>query len=209
MGKGRIFGSIAILASILAAASWSGCGGSSNDQGISFRSLGYFMDSTGTTGQSGTCASLTDDNTVPTINSDGTLNGGFLGLQNSMLQGINLNFVNLSYQVSGSSLAIPSDVFALGGRLGPANNSESSPPTGFFQTLIVSPAIFEFLNQNRSRLPQPPFSMVVFTTATGTADNGDVFTTQTVNFQVLFVDDTCAAPTPVPQAGSEGGTTTG
>jgi hypothetical protein len=208
MGKGRIFGSVAVLASIVAALVWSGCG-SSNDQGVSFRSLGYFADSTGTVGESGTCASLTNDTQVPSINADGTQNGGFLGLQNSMLQGINLNFVNLSYQVNGSSLNIPDDVYALGGRLGPANGSESNGPTGFFQIVIVSPAIMEFLNQNRNRLPQPPFSMVVFTTATGTADNGDVFTTQTVNFQVNFVDNTCAPPTPVPQAGGEGGTTTG
>ncbi|HSD10044.1 MAG TPA: hypothetical protein VLF14_03615 [Candidatus Binatia bacterium] len=207
MGKGRIFGSVAVFASIVAAVVWSGCG-SSNDQGISFRSLGYFADSDGTIGESGTCASLTNDTQVPSINADGTQNGGFLGLQNSMFQGINLNFVNLSYQVSGSSLNIPDDVFALGGRLGPADNSQSSGPTGFFQVVIVSPAIMQFLNQNRSRLPQPPFSMVVFTTATGTADNGDVFTTNTVNFQVNFVDTTCAPPTPVPQAGSEGGTTT-
>jgi hypothetical protein len=207
MGKGRIFGSIAVFAFIVAAASWSACG-SSNDQGISFRSLGYFSDSTGTAGQSGTCASLTNDTQVPTTKADGTLNGGFLGLENSMLQGINLDFVNLKYQVSGSTLSIPSDVFALGGRLGPANHSESSPPTSFSQIIIVSPAIMQFLNENRNRLPQPPFSMVVFTTATGTADNGDVFTTQTVNFQVIFVDNTCAPPTPVPQAGSEGGTTT-
>jgi hypothetical protein len=205
MGKGRIFGSIAVFAFIVAAASWSACG-SSNDQGISFRSLGYFADSSGTVGQSGTCASLTNDTQVPAINADGTANGGFLGLQNSMLQGINLDFVNLKYEVSGSSLSIPPDVFALGGRLGPANNSESSPPTSFSQIVIVSPAIMQFLNQNRNRLPQPPFSMVVFTTATGTADNGDVFTTQTVNFQVNFVDNTCAPATPVPQAGSEGGT---
>src|SRR5881397_3932368 len=123
MGKGRIFGSIAVLACIVAAASWIACG-TSNDQGVSFRSLGYFTDSTGTTGQSGTCASLTNDTQVPTVNADGTSNGGFLGLQNSMFQGINLDFVNLSYRVNGSSLSIPPDVFALGGRLGPANNSE-------------------------------------------------------------------------------------
>lgn len=199
MGKGRIFGSIALAALIIVAASWSGCG-SSNDQGISFRSLGYFSDSAGTAGETGTCASLTNDNTVPTLNADGTVNGGFLGLQNSMLQGINLNFANLSYKVNGSSLAIPNDVFALGGRLGPADGSESNSSTSFNQILIVGPNIFQFLNQNRSRLPQPPFSMVVATTATGTSDSGDVFTTNSVNFQVLFVDTTCTEPTPAPTA---------
>jgi hypothetical protein len=207
MGKGRIFGSVAVLASIVAAVVWSGCG-SSNDQGVSFRSLGYFTDSSGSEPQPGTCASLTNDTQVPTLSASGTQEGGYLGLQNSMLQGINLNFANLSYQVSGSSLSIPNDVYAMGGRLGPANGSESNPPTNFFPIVVVSPAIMQFLNQNRNRLPQPPFSMVVFTTATGTADNGDVFTTQTVNFQVNFVDNTCAAPTPVPQAGGEGGSTT-
>ena len=101
MGTGRIFGSIAVLASIVAAVAWIGCG-SSNSQGISFRSLGYFTDSTGTTGETGTCASLTNDTQVPSRNADGTQNGGFLGLQNSMFQGINLDFVNLSYQVSAA-----------------------------------------------------------------------------------------------------------
>src|SRR5437870_1923058 len=137
MGKGRIFGSIALLLCIVAAASWSGCG-NSNDQGISFRALGFFQDGTGTAGDTGTCASLTNDTTVPVVAADGTLDGGFLGLQNNMNQGINVDHVDLSYHVNGSSLAIPNDVFALSIRLGPASGQESSGSTHFAQIIIVS-----------------------------------------------------------------------
>jgi hypothetical protein len=207
MGKGRIFGSIALLLCIVAAASWSGCG-NSNDQGISFRSLGFFFSNSIADGQSGTCASLCDTQTIP-ASADG---GGFLGLENNMNQGINLDHVDLSYHVNGSSLAIPNDVFALAGRLGPASGQESSPPQQFIQIIIVSPNIMSFLNDNRSRLPQPPFSMVVLATAVGVADSGDKFRTNRVTFQVLFTDTPgsapgeCSVPTPTPGESSGGAT---
>jgi hypothetical protein len=207
MGKGRIFGSIALGLCIAAAASWSGCG-NSNDQGISFRALGFFTDSTGTIGQAGTCASLSDTQIIPASAAD----GGFLGLENNMNQGINLDHVDLSYHVNGSSLVIPNDVFALSVRLGPASGQESSAPKIFQQIVIVSPNIMSFLNDNRSRLPQPPFSMIVLVTATGVADSGDRFVTNRVSYQVLFTDQPgtaqgqCAVPTPTPGESSGGAT---
>jgi hypothetical protein len=210
MGKGRIFGSIALLLCIVAAASWSGCG-NSNDQGISFRTLGFFFSNDLSDGQSGTCASLGDTQVIPTDeDGDGALDGGFLGLENNMNQGINLDHVDLSYHVNGSSLAIPNDVFALAGRLGPASGQESNPPQQFIQIVIASPNILSFINDNRSRLPQPPFSMVVRATAVGTADSGDTFRTNQSNFQVLFTDAPggCAPPTPTPGE-STGGSTGG
>jgi hypothetical protein len=211
MGTGRIFGSIAIFVSIVALATWGGCGGSSNNQGVSFRSLGFFTDSTGTTGESGTCASLRDSTVIPPPSTTGTgLDGGFLGLQNSMIsQGINVDHVNLSYFINGSSLAIPNDVFALSVRLGPAGGAEAS--TVFSQIVIVSPQIFKFLNDNSNRLPDLPFTMVATATAVGTADSGDVFTTNRSSFQVVFtaLSGGCSQPTPTPGASSQGGTGTG
>jgi hypothetical protein len=212
MGKGRIFGSIAIFASIVALATWSGCG-TSNDQGVSFRSLGFFQDSTGTVGESGTCASLRDTTVIPQV-VDGEFSGGFLGLQNSMVsQGINVDRVNLSYFINGSSLAIPNDVFALSLRLGPANGAEpGNPSTAFSQIIIVSPQIMKFINDNSSRLPDLPFSLVANATAVGTADNGDDFTTNRSTFQVVFtaLSGGCTQPTPTPGESSEGtGTGTG
>ena len=67
MGKGRIFGTIALVASVITAAAWSGCG-NSNDQGISFRSLGFFMDGTGTAGDQGRCGQAGKD--VAELNED-------------------------------------------------------------------------------------------------------------------------------------------
>ena len=213
MGKGRIFGSIAIFALIVALATWSGCGGSSNSQGVSFRSLGFFTDSTGTVSESGTCASLLDSTVIPPPSTTGTgLDGGFLGLQNSMIsQGINVDHVNLSYFINGSGLAIPSDVFALSVRLGPANGSETNASTVFSQIVIVSPQIFKFLNDNSNRLPDLPFTMVATATAVGTADDGDVFTTNRSSFQVVFtaLSGGCTQPTPTPGESSQGGTGTG
>jgi hypothetical protein len=209
MGKGRIFGSIGVLALVAVAASWVGCG-SSNDQGISFRELGFFTDSTGTTADTGRCVSLQDTTVVPNdTNGDGTLDGGFLGLQNNMIQGVNVDHVNFTYHVNGSSLSIPPNVFALFLRLGPSNGQEpSNPPTAFAQVVIVSPATFKFLNDNSSQLPALPFSMVATATTTGTADNGDVFTTNRVTYQIEFtaLSGGCAIPTPTPGESSAGGT---
>ena len=216
MGKGRIFGSIAIFASIVALATWSGCG-SSNDQGVSFRALGFFTDSTGTEPDTGRCAVFADTTIIPNDTSqppDGIPDGGFLGLENSMTQqGINVDHVNLSYTISGSGLGIPNDVAPLSVRLGPVNGSESSPPTAFRQIVIVSPSIMKYLNDNSSRLPDLPFTLVASATAVGTADSGDDFTTNRVTYPVNFtaLSGGCStvAPTPTPGESSSGGTGTG
>ncbi len=201
MGKGRIFGSVALLSVVAVMAVWSGCG-TSNDQGISFRALGFFTDDTGTASDTNRCASLNDNTVVPTDeDGDGRIDGGFLGLQNVMVQGINLDRVDLSYRVNGASLAIPNDVFALSVRLGPSSEQEpQNPSTAFRQVIIVSQRIFKFLNDNSSRLPDPPFSMVASATAVGTTDSGDVVRTNRVTYQVEFSAQSggCAVPTPTP-----------
>ncbi len=210
MGTGRIFGSIAIFASIVALATWSGCGGGgSNDQGVSFRALGFFQDGTGSAGDTGRCASLRDTTNIPNdLDGDGTLDGAFLGLQNSMLQGVNVDHVNLSYRINGSNLAIPNDVFPLAIRLGPVNNAEPNPPTAFSQIFVVGPAIMKFINDNSSRLPDLPFTLVASATAVGTADNSDDFSANRVTYPVSFtaLSGGCAIPTPTPGESLEGGT---
>src|SRR5436190_6445207 len=103
MGKGRIFGSVAAFALMFTAVVWYGCG-TSNDQGISFRALGFFADSQMQAGDSARCASLRDDTTVPQPTAEG-FSGLFLGLENNLVQGINLNRVDLSYHVNGATLA--------------------------------------------------------------------------------------------------------
>lgn len=200
MGKGRIFGSVATLALALVAASWSGCG-SSNDQGISFRSLGFFADGQGQSGDAGRCASLRDTTVIP----DGSGDGAFLGLENNMAQGINLDHVNLSYHVNGSRIVIPGDVAAVAGRLGPVGGQEADNGSRIFQQVrIVSSNILKFLNTNSSRLPDLPFELVVEATAVGTTDAGDPVQTNRSLYQITFVAtsggcvDTHGVPTPTP-----------
>jgi hypothetical protein len=203
MGKGRIFGSVAAFALIFVAATWYGCG-SSNDQGISFRALGFFTDTDMTTGDAGRCASLQDTTIIPEPGPD---NGLFLGLENNMVIGINVNRVDLSYHINGSTLAIPNDVFALSFRLGPSSGQETTPSKAATQVVVVSPSILKFLNDNSSRLPDPPFSMIVFATAVGTTDAGDEFHANRVSYEVLFTPQSggCAIATPTPGASTAGG----
>lgn len=202
MGKGRFFGSIAAVAALVLTASWwQGCG-LSNDQGISFRALGFFADGGGGTGDAGRNVSLDQDQEVPNdTDGDGEADGGFLGLENVMVQGIRVERVDLSYRVTGSSLSIPNDSFGLSMRLGPSSGQEpNNPSTRFSQILIVSPSIFQFLNNNRSRLPEPPFSMIATAQAVGVTDSGDAFTTNRVNYQIVFFEGQVGGATPTPAA---------
>lgn len=198
MGKGRYFGRLVAVAAVVAAVGLGGCG-TSNDQGISFRAIGWFEDGTASAGDTGDAIDINTDDTVPSDDDgDGELDGGFLGLENNMLQGINVERVDLSYVVSGSSLNIPSDAFPLSVRLGPASGQEQSSPRGFFQIIIVSPQTIEFLDQNRSRLPEFPFTLVARASAIGVTDSGDPFRTNTISFTVIVQDVPPPTPTPAP-----------
>jgi hypothetical protein len=205
MGKGRFFGSTVALAILVAAgSSWQGCG-QSNRQGISFRALGFFA-SGGTATDSGQNVSLTNDSEVPVdVNCDGQIDetdGGELGLQNNLIQGINVDHVDLSYRVNGG-LAIPNDQYALSMRLGPSSGQETqNPSVEFRRIVIVSPAIMQFLNDNRSRLPDPPFSMVATAKAVGIADSGETFVTNSVHYAMEMFDGprSCETPTTSPTA---------
>src|SRR5256885_5663116 len=101
MGKGRIFGSVAIFTSIVAAAMWGGCG-TSNDQGISFRALGFFDSASATDGVSGADSALGCGEILE-----------FLGIENNLAQGVNLDRIDVSYHVDGASTSIPNDGFSI------------------------------------------------------------------------------------------------
>jgi hypothetical protein len=73
--------------------------------------------------------------------------------------------------------------------------------------ILVSPQIMQFLNDNTSRLPDLPFSMIVFATAVGTSDAGDEFHTNRLSYEISFtaVSGGCAIPTPTPGESLAGG----
>lgn len=194
MGKGRFFGSsVALVALVLAASWWGGCG-TSNDQGISFRAIGFFQDGQGTKGDTGQFVPLAC--TPPVLS--------FIGLQNNMVQGIETQRVDLSYRVTGGSLSIPNNSEALALRLGPSSSQEpDNAPKAFAQITMVNGQLLDFLNRNRNRLPDLPFTMIVNATAVGVTDSGDEIVTNRIGWPVDFqTDDHCnssggsGSPTP-------------
>lgn len=194
MGMARFFGRAAAVALLaFALSSPVGCG-QSNDQGISFRALGFFMEAiaqgTTTPGDAGRIASLQEEDAIPNnIDEDPERDGCFLGIENNLIQGIRVDRVDIDHRVTGTRLAIPSDAFALTFRLGPSSGQEpNNPPVASAQIFVVTPQIFEFLNQNRSLLPKPPFTLVSTVRAVGVADSGDVFVTNPVSYETILVD---------------------
>jgi hypothetical protein len=194
MGKGRFFGSIAGFAVVVLLASyWGGCG-TSNDQGISFRALGFFSDTTGETGESGRSTPLACTDRVEAA----------IGLENVMIQGIQVERVQMTYRIAGSSLQMQPSQEAISGRLGPSSGQEpSNPPRGFFDVLVLSDAQIDFLDQNRSQLPEFPFRLIATAQGVGTTDSGDVFFTNKVSYTVDFLDDDACGGTDGTPTGEE------
>lgn len=187
MGKGRSFGSVAVVA--LAVASLGGCG-QSNDQGISFHANG-FTD----TGQS-----------LP-LSCRGPINTSIV-LQNRMLQGLELQRVDLAYRVSASRAAIPNDQAPLSDRLGPSSGQEpSNPPNKNEKLAVVSENILSQIRGHLSQYPPLPFTLVVRAAAVAVSDSGDVFRTNTVSYPVVLEDGDCG--TSGAKAGSGSGSTGG
>lgn len=185
-----------------------GCGGSSNnDQGTSFLAFGWFTDSTGDTGATGSIAPLaTDKPTIPTENTgaaDGIIGDGnavfaYLGLQNRLTtQFVRLVRIDCRYNVPGASpaLQIPDDAANFSTVMGPAPTDDAA--TGGDEVLgnvsysgfeILSPDLISFLNVNRNLLPELPFRMDVICNATGVSQAGDTLTTNDLSYFIQFVD---------------------
>jgi hypothetical protein len=191
--------------------SWGGACGKANDQGISFRALGFFAAGDGSLTDSGASISLTDDFQVPAdVDCDKKItetDGGILGVENNLIQGIALDHVDISYRVPGSSISIPPFTFALAARLGPSSGQEpNNPPIVYRRIIVVPSSVLQFLNDSRSILPDVPFTMIADATAVGVADTGEPFRTNRVSYQMTMFDGarSCESPTPAPTGG--GGT---
>ncbi|MGH7855861.1 MAG: hypothetical protein ACREQY_00915 [Candidatus Binatia bacterium] len=180
MGKGRFFGRLAAAAAvfILTVGGSGGCG-NANDQGISFRALGFFADSEGDVGDAGQSSPLGCSDPLTSA----------IGLENNMAQGINVERVDLQFRVSGSNLAIPNHSEAVSTRLGPASGQEASEPRSFIEIFVAPANIIQFLNDNRNQLPELPFEMVVLATGVGTSDAGDNFRTNRIGYQISWLGD--------------------
>jgi hypothetical protein len=187
-----------------------GCGGSSgsnNDQGVAVRFLGVFQetqeqvapaadrlpDAQNAVGDTGRVIALDSVLAIPNdVNGDGDLDGGFLGIENNLDFGINVQHVDVAVFIPGAKLANPviTDRVSLAISLPPASVDEDGVRTTsktFAQTVFVPPDVIAFLNQNQTLLPAFPFTMNIVMTITAIGDTGDTFETNEVTYTVQVI----------------------
>ena len=194
------------------------CGGtSSNDQGTSFRAIGYFTfcdpdepDVDALCGLSRAGASLFADagGTLFGIGDGKQLGGTFIGFTNDLLtQFIRLDRIECSYDIQGASIGIPNDSASISTILGPRCDSITaagecveppevegaiSNPEARIQAVefqVVSPDLFAYLNVNQSSLPPLPFRMTASCRGVGISQAGDVYESNPVNLPIQFFDE--------------------
>ncbi len=192
-----------------------GCGEDSgsgnNDQGIVFRAVGIFQGEL----REGMCELPVIDNAVadqgfvvalddpaldggfPASVNDQAVLGfcrGFLELQNNLFgQAINVERIDLEYEVPGARIPIPPNSVPVGFRINPADSEEPNSfglPNVIFTQLvgqIVPSSLVFFLRQNRLSLPELPYVMIVHITAVGRSDDGVVRVSNEVRYTVEFI----------------------
>ncbi len=196
-----------MVACFALAACGSGGGSGSNDQGVAVRFSGVFQetqeqvapaadrfpDEETAVGDTGSFIFLGDDITVPRDNNgDGDLDGGFLGVQNNLDQGINVQSVLVEIFIPGALLNNPvvTDTIPLAFSLPAAAVDEDgvrTPSESFAQTVFVRPDVLAFLAANQNLLPDPPFDMTVVMTITAISDSADEFDTNEVSYGVTVL----------------------
>ena len=130
--------------SIIFVCAYFGCGtATNNDQGVVFRALGFFSDSSGGSGQAGDITPLFTDSsffqgvagTGSTTAFDGRSLDATIGVENNLgTQFIRIERIDCEYSIQGSSLAVPDDSLTYTSSVDPASKS--------FQTLqMISPDI--------------------------------------------------------------------
>ncbi|RMD85533.1 MAG: hypothetical protein D6808_05050 [Candidatus Dadabacteria bacterium] len=140
-------------------------------------------------------------------------------------QFIRVDRIFMSYNIPGASAQPPDTSAALSILLGPASSSTSSggdTGTGtegggssgasgsslpdsfangslsninYAQFMVVPPEIIAWLNFNRAKLPEPPFTMTVTAYLSGVTSAGDRMDTNSVPLFIQFVPDNVIEPT--------------
>ena len=211
---GRMCGVALVLGLMVA-----GCGdnGGNNDNGVSFRAVGFFQG----TLQGGRCQVPTASSAIADQSNDLPLDSpaldsgypaniffcrAFLWLENNFAtQAVVVNNLDLVYEIPGARIGIPSTSVPIGARIlpiPPATTDQSSGQTttspfgpqnvyiGQPEAQLIPASLVLFLRQNRQVLPQLPYPMVIHVTAHGQTDAGDSLTSNEVNYTVTWNQDT-------------------
>lgn len=188
-----------------------GCGGATNnDQGVSFTLLGFRADSDNcdqpVANQSGTTAPLSQD-TEATGGLAGAIIAGAVVQNNLTAQFVRTEHIFFTYFVPGASTQPPATSSVLGAVVGQAVTDEDGTVTpGKFcgEVFIVPAEVMNWINLNRTSLPELPFTMEVTASVTGITSAGDRLDTNDIKYVVQFTPDVIVPPTE--GDGSEGDT---
>ncbi len=155
---------------------------------------------------------------VAVSNIDGLFTTAYIELQNRLSrQFIRTVRIDCKYEIPGSNIDVPDDSFQVSQVLGPAQaaapgvatpTAPAAPGAGGgaagggaaggvgalassnrLEFLVVSPDLYSFLNSFRASLPVAPFRMIATCSATGVSQAGDVFTTNSLNYLIQFVEN--------------------
>lgn len=188
-----------------------GCGGDGgdddNDNGISFRAVGFFQGQE----QEGRCQVPTAEEAIAdpsinlTLNSPSVDSGyptgvffcrAFLWFENNLVnQAIVVDRLDFEYEVPGSRIGIPPHSSSVGIRINPAGADPDTSPSPFgppnvyigqAQGQIVPASLVLFLRQNQQSLPQLPYTMIVRMTAHARTDAGDGLVSNEVGYTITW-----------------------
>ena len=201
---GRIMGLVLVVGLIL-----HGCGsdGGNNDNGVSFRAVGFFQGQV----QNNQCQVPTADTAIADQSielalDDSSVDAGYpsgiflcrayLWLESNLdKQGMTVNRLDFEYEIPGTRIGIPTNSSSIGVRLNPADANPDQSPSPFGPPnvyigqpsgQVVPASLILFLRQNRQVLPQLPYVMIVHVTAQGRTDAGENLTSNVINYTIQF-----------------------
>ena len=208
--SGTRLGHVAVLFAL--AVAMAGCGsGGNNDQGIAFTATGIFRGPESVEDGRIRCTEPNVTNAVVDVsgplslsgvaafpdrtNSEADPCGGYIGVENNLTQlAMNVQRVDVSYDVPGAATAIPDNPVAVGYTVQSASSTRettSGQPNLVYANLVeqlVPAQIMEFLRINQGLLPQTPYRMTATLVAVGQAQNGDQYRTNPVTYSFTVTD---------------------
>jgi hypothetical protein len=196
-----------------------GCGDSGdndNDNGVSFRAVGFFQG----TFQDNRCETPTANQAIADPSNNLILDSplvdsgypagvffcrAYLWLENNLVnQAVVVDRLDFEYEIPGSSIGIPPHSSSVGIRINPAGSDPDTSPSpfgppnvyiGLPEAQIVPASLVLFLRQNRQTLPQLPYTMIVKMTAHARTDAGDGLDSNEVGYTITWEQDLRGGPT--------------
>jgi hypothetical protein len=199
----------AMAALLLASACGSGAG--NNDQGIAFTATGIWRGPDSSEAGQINCTEPNITNAIidtahalslslvaaypDRTNAVADPCGGYLGLQNNLLTlGMNVQRIEIQYDVPGAAVAVPDHAVPTGFRINPSSSTieaTSGLPNLVYAGLVgqlVPATIVDFLKIYASQLPQPPYLMTATLVAVGQSQSGDDYRSNPVDYSFTVED---------------------